>query len=336
MSTRVLVIRAGQLGDTVFASSIIEPLRRLYGQDVQVDWIAKAGMHTLFAADPRIHRVFPIQSRKAPVWLNRTKLAVIARSLRQPYELVVNLELGTMFNGLMRAVRARHKVGMPYRHFTEPAETHAVENLHLIYASFMDADSLSLAVPSLQGLIPAEIRQRFGLPVDYLVLAPSNSHHDKSGGINHRAWPIAHWRTLLAQLAQQPTHVVLIGRADESAYLEELMPLPDNVISLVGRTDLATLIRLIQGARAVITTDTGPSHIAAAVGTPVYAIIGPTNYRRTGPYATPNNTIHILSAELPCSPCYHTPQLKACTFNRCMHGVTPEYVLEALKAEAIH
>ncbi len=195
MSTRVLVIRAGQLGDTVIASSIIEPLRRLYGGDVAIDWLAKAGMHTLFAADPRIHRGFAIKSRKLPLWLNRTKLAVIATSLRQPYDLVVNLELGTLFNGLMRLVRAQHKVGMPYRHFTEPAETHAVENLHLIYASFMDADTLALADPSLQSPAPEAIRQRFGL---------------------------------IAQLAQHPARIVLIGGPNEAKYFDELMPLPDN------------------------------------------------------------------------------------------------------------
>ncbi len=334
MSARVLVIRAGQLGDTVFASSIIEPLRHIYGEDVEIDWVAKTGMHTLFAADPRIHRTFALKSRKAPVWLSRPKLGVIAASLRQPYDLAVNLELGTMFNGLMRLVRAKHKVGMPYRHFTEPAETHAVENLHLIYASFMAPDSLALANPSLQGPAPAAIRARFNLPEDYLVLVPSNSHHDKSTGINHRAWPVEHWRTLIARLAAGSARVVLIGGAGEADYFSQFDPLPANVTSLVGRTDLSALIGLIQGARAMVTTDTGPSHIAAAVGTPVYAIIGPTNYRRTGPYATADNAVHILSAGLPCSPCYHTPRLRACSFNQCMHDVTPERVLAELATKA--
>ncbi len=332
MSTpkRVLVIRAGQLGDTVFASSIIEPLRRMYGEDVVIHWVAKAGMHTLFDADPRVQRVFALKSRRAPLLLSPPKLAVVRESWRAPYDLVVNLELGPIFNAVVRLVRARTKIGMPYRHFAEPAETHAVENLRLIYMSFMDDQALRLTNPSLIGTDPGAIRERFGLEGDYVVLVPSNSHFNKSTGRNYRAWPIEHWRALLAGLADRSLHVVLVGGAAEAEYFDQLAPLPANAISLVGRTGLADLTGLIAGARAVVATDTGPSHIAAAVGTPVYAIIGPTNYKRTGPYATADNDVHILSAGLPCSPCYHTPRFDACPKNQCMYDVTPQRVLTEL------
>jgi ADP-heptose:LPS heptosyltransferase len=58
-------------------------------------------------------------------------------------------------------------------------------------------------------------------------------------------------------------------------------------------------------SNGVITIDTGPVHIAAAIDTPILAIIGPTDFRRAGPYKTNRNKISILSANLPCSPCYH-------------------------------
>lgn len=328
--TRVLVLRAGALGDTVCASSIIEPLRHHYGENVIIDWVAKAGIGQLFARDQRINHIFEIKSRKTPFLFNPAKLAVIKHSFSQPYDLVINLELGTFFNNLVRLVQARQKIGMPYKHFTEPAETHAVENLHLIYQSFLESSDLARAEPSLQGTPIEEIKKKFSLPDNYIVLVPANSHSGKKSTINHRAWPIEYWIKLNQLLVDNNKTGVIIGGKGEHAQLESLLPAPDGITSLIGQTNFPDLIGVIQGADAMVTTDTGPSHLAAAVNTPVYAIIGPTNFRRTGPYATNSNQVNILSAQLDCSPCYHTPRLSACQDNQCMKQVLPEQVLEQL------
>lgn len=327
---KILVIRAGALGDTAYASSIIEPLRQQYGQDVIIDWVAKAGIGKLFQADSRIRQVFELNSRRAPLFINKGKLQVVVHALTEPYDLIVNLELGAIFDTTLRLTRARRKIGSPYQHFPEPKGNHAVENLQVIYRSFLDDAAMHFATPRLQGTAPQTIRERFGLAQEYLVLVPSNSHFKSAPERNYRAWPMDYWRELIARLAQGTQQAVIIGGANEQEYFARLEPLPDKIVSLVGKTGFPDLIGLIAGARAVITTDTGPSHIAGAVNTPVYAIIGPTDFRRTGPYPTPDNEIHILSANLPCSPCYNTPRLQACEKNRCMYDVTPDMVLNAL------
>lgn len=327
---RILVIRAGALGDTAYASSIIEPLRHLYGKDVCIDWVAKAGIGKLFAADPRINKIFELKSRRRPLPFNPRKFDIIRHSFKQPYDLIVNLELGSLFDNVMRLARATHKIGSPFEHFKEPPETHAVENLHIIYRSFMDDAAIQLATPSLKGTEPEKVRNKLGLQQHYIILSPSNSHHKAAPEKNYRAWPIQHWRELMEKLANQTTQVVMIGGNNERDYFSLLEPIPENIISLVGKTNFPDLIGLITGARALITTDTGPAHIASAVNTPVYAMIGPTNYKRTGPYPTADNDIHILSTKLPCSPCYHTPRFTECEQNRCMIEITPERVLQEL------
>jgi ADP-heptose:LPS heptosyltransferase len=327
---KVLVIRAGALGDTAYASSIIEPLRHQYGTDVIIDWVAKAGIGKLFEADPRIRHVFELKSRRAPLLINKGKRQVVTHALGEPYDLIVNLELGPIFDTTLRLTRARRKIGSPYQHFSEPEGNHAVENLHVIYRSFLNDAAMQHAFPRLQGTAVQTVREKFSLSQDYLVLVPSNSHFKAAPERNYRAWPIEYWRELIAELAQGTRQVVIIGGANEQDFFSRLDPLPDSVLSLVGKTGFPDLIGLLAGAHAVITTDTGPSHIAGAVNTPVYAIIGPTNFRRTGPYPTPDNEIHILSANLPCSPCYNTPRLQACEKNQCMYDITPDQVLSAL------
>jgi ADP-heptose:LPS heptosyltransferase len=328
MPTRILVIRAGQLGDTAYASSIIEPLRHHYGESTVIDWVAKAGIGTIFHEDPRINNIFQIKSRRVPLPFNRGKLSVVLHSFNSPYDIVVNLELGNIFNDMVRHIRARKKIGMPYKYFEEPAETHAVDNLKLIFESFLNCKDLEYATPSLIGTDTNTIKQEFDLPTDYYILVPANSHIIKGASINHRAWPSTHWKSLMAMMSETGLNTVVIGGKNELPFFEQFKPYPPNVISLVGKTDFPQLIGLIQGAKGVITTDTGPSHIAAAVNTPVIALIGPTNFKRTGPYQTKYNQIQILSVNLDCSPCYHTERLLKCTDNKCMSGITPKSVIE--------
>lgn len=332
---RILVIRAGALGDTAYASSIIEPLRHAYGTDVIIDWVAKAGIGKLFAEDSRIRRVFELKSRRSPLLFNQGKRQIITQSFREPYDLAINLELGSIFDNTLRLTQAKQKIGSPYQHFKEPAETHAVENLHIIYRHFLNDDVMPYAYPKLQGTDPARVKEKFQLNENYLVLVPSNSHFKAAPESNYRAWPVAHWKELIATLSKRELQVVIIGGRNEADYFKLLYPLPANICNLVGQTSFPELIGLISGARAVISTDTGPAHIAGAVNTPVYAIIGPTNFKRTGPYSTPDNEIHILSANLPCSPCYHTQRFKDCPKNQCMYDVTPDYVIDALRRNRV-
>lgn len=330
--SRILVIRAGQLGDTVCASSIIDALRVQFGESVCIDWVAKAGIGKIFQRDPRINRVFELTSRKAPILFNPGKRAVILESWRRPYDLVINLELASFFNSTMRLIRAARKIGMPYRLFHEPAETHAVENLHLIYRSFLDEKAMLSAQPKLIGSDDNELRERFKLAPSFVVLIPSNSHHQLAPEKNYRNWPIEHWKTFIQLLAEQKRQVVIVGGKSELAFFEYLKPYPDTVVDLVGKTSFPDLIGVLHMADAVVSSDTGPAHVAAAVNTPVFVLIGPTNPKRTAPYATKDNAVHVISAGLSCSPCYHSERFKQCPKNRCMHDITPQQVISAIQS----
>ena len=121
-------------------------------------------------------------------------------------------------------------------------------------------------------------------------------------------------------------------RADknESVFFDYLKPFPPQVVDLVGKTDFSDLIGVLAAADAVISTDTGPAHIAGAVNTPVFMLIGPTNPKRTAPYKTGHNIVQILSANLSCSPCYHSARFEQCRRNQCMYDILPDRVVKAV------
>jgi len=171
------------------------------------------------------------------------------------------------------------------------------------------------------------VQQKFNLPTHYIVINASTSHHRK---FTHRAWPVEHWKQLLKLLA--PTyHLVIIGGKGEEKFFDSLLPYPQSVINLVGKSNLPELITIIRNAEAIITADTGPSHIASAVNTRTFALFGPSNPKGTGPYPTPFNAIHIISKNLECSPCNATERIKACKDNQCMKQILPSDVYEAIK-----
>ena len=322
----VLIIRSGALGDLVYATSVLDALIMQYGEEIKIDWVTTPSSGTLFKKDPRVQQLFPLTHRKLPNFLSSEKRAIINYSKKHPYDLAINLETGKPFAKLLQDVHAEHKLGVPYTMPTR-GKSHMVEVIKRIYADAVSSEILEEAAPRLIGSINSELSQ-YKLPQKYLVLNPSNSHNARHK-LNYRAWPKEYWVKLINELSDQ--NLVIIAGKGEEDYFKSMRPFPPHVVDLIGKSSLIDLVGIIQNATAIVTTDTGPAHIASAVNTDTHVLIGPTNVSLTGPYQTPNNKISILSANLPCSPCYNTDIMKACNDNRCMREIPVKYVLDSLK-----
>jgi heptosyltransferase-2 len=102
-------------------------------------------------------------------------------------------------------------------------------------------------------------------------------------------------------------------------------------ISLAGQTSLRELCAVLKQCRVLLTNDTGPMHIAAALGTPVVVPFGSTSPELTGPISAPGVTHQLLKSDAPCSPCF----LRECPIDfRCMNGIAVERVVEAVASVA--
>lgn len=329
--TRVLVIRCGALGDLVFSTSIIEALREKFGEHVVIDWVATPLGKKLFERDKRLHHVFSLKHRKVPLFLSSAKRKIIKASKKNPYDLLINLNSGKAFKKLSSAVHATERYG---KGFSEQDKSfkgdYALNVIKRIYAPAIDDKKiLKEAMPKIFGVDKKTLFERFSLPDDYIVINASNSHHKKNR-INYRAWPKSHWKALIKKLSK--THkLVIIGNRGEEDYFKEIGPFPLNVIDLVGKTSVSELVSVINHAGSIVTTDTGPAHIASAVQTPIYVLIGPTDAKQSGPYRSKENPVTVISKNLACAPCYKTDAMKACKENICMSQITPDGVLKAMK-----
>jgi ADP-heptose:LPS heptosyltransferase len=97
-------------------------------------------------------------------------------------------------------------------------------------------------------------------------------------------------------------------------------------INVAGRTTLRQLVALLDGASLVVANDSGPMHIAAALGKPLVTPFGPTNPVRTGPYRRDDA---VLRLDLPCSPCYS----RTCAHQSCLQWLEVESVLALAEAQ---
>jgi len=87
------------------------------------------------------------------------------------------------------------------------------------------------------------------------------------------------------------------------------------------------MVEVIRGALFMVTNDTGPMHIAAAVGTPLIPLFGPTTGARTGPYGQIEN---VLQSKIPCVPCMK-PECHNANRLECLKGLTPAIVIRELE-----
>jgi ADP-heptose:LPS heptosyltransferase len=99
---------------------------------------------------------------------------------------------------------------------------------------------------------------------------------------------------------------------------------PGRSRDLTGRTSLPEMVEWLRRCDLVVSNDTGPMHVAAALGKKIVAIFGPTEPARTGPYGQLPN---VLQLKLPCVPCM-TSTCKLATPLECLRGIGPAAVVE--------
>jgi len=147
----------------------------------------------------------------------------------------------------------------------------------------------------------------------------------------NKRWPAEHFAALVRVLEKKfpSARFVVVGGGDDLPFGDKISAAaPDKVMNLCGRTSLPEMVELLRLGDLLVTNDTGPMHVAAALGKPVVALFGPTEARRTGPYGQLENVLRI---PLPCAPCMSA----TCGFSKpqeCLRALPPEMVFQKTAA----
>lgn len=337
----ILIVKLSAVGDVVHTLPSLSALREAYPA-AHITWVVEEGAADLLRDHPDCDRVL-VSFRKR--WVNtlvrggnrrrtigeiRSFLSVL-RDRR--YDLAID------FHGLFKSAvimgwsRADRKLG--YRSMQELSrlfynetipedmEKHAV----LRYLDFLGH----------LGVEPREPRfsMALGEPEQGRVAGLLGQHGIGDGDPFIALSPVAFWETKLwdndrfARLGDRITSelnlpVVFTGASGGDLIERIRGAMNADSITLEGQTSLRELACLYRRAALVVTTDSGPMHIAAAVGTPTVALFGPTDPARTGPFG-PGHA--VIRSDISCSPCF----LKRCAGRDCMTDIAVDEVFEAVQ-----
>jgi lipopolysaccharide heptosyltransferase II len=147
-----------------------------------------------------------------------------------------------------------------------------------------------------------------------------------------KRWPIERFIAAAKEIQQRTKCVwVILGGAGDMPITNQIESGIQNskfkIHNLAGRTSLRELMSLLKLCRVLLTNDSGPMHVAAALGTPVVVPFGSTSPELTGPGLPGDPRHRLLKSDAPCSPCF----LRACPIDfRCMTGISVDRVVEAV------
>ena len=175
-------------------------------------------------------------------------------------------------------------------------------------------------MPALEDLRPnlqiaeAHLPEEIQLPAHYFVFHPYASQKNKE-------W--MYWEELFKKLQARDINVVVIGRSETSLDIA-------GTTDLTNKTNLSQTQSIVAKAACLITTDSGPLHIAVGLNRPTIAIFGPTT-RELGFYPSFANVVVVENTELSCRPCHvHGGQTCPKTHFKCMTDISEDHVLMAV------
>jgi lipopolysaccharide heptosyltransferase II len=337
---RILLLRIERIGDLVMTLPAIRDVRALAPGAV-IDLVVGSWNADLARAIPHVNSIVTADAR----WLARehegegvAALVARARSWRpRQYDLAINFEPDIRSNVMTAASGAARTVGwasggggpvLDVALDYDPGAHTSTNARRLVAAAFgrtpPDSARPLLSIPDrAASAAAARLRAVAGRPLVGVHV---------SGGRPIKQWPVERFAEVAAHLADvRSAAIVATGSAMDrplvDAFVRAVAPRP--IIDASGGEDLVEAAAVMARLDVLVTGDTGPMHLASAVGTPVVAVFGPSDPAR---YAPQNPSDRIVRIDLPCSPCNrirlppsrcigHTPD--------CLSGITVQQVVDA-------
>ncbi len=295
-----LIVRLGALGDIIHAVPAAAALRAAF-PDARIDWVVDAKHRAIVDLVTVVDRTIALEHATLAGW------ADVARRLRQSsYDAAIDLQGLLKSAVLARASGAARVLGFSIWHLREktarpfysdtddgrvrlqpdPQEPHViVKNLRLLRTLGVDDERIAFPLADVGSDALREVRASLGGDRPFALINPGAAWPNKR-------WPPERLGEVAAFLSdvRRLRSVVLWGPGEESL-AREVAAAAAGPALVAPPTSLSDLLALSRAASLMVSGDTGPLHVAAAVGTPVVSIFGPTDPNRNGPWAPADVTV---------------------------------------------
>jgi len=329
---KVLILKPSSLGDVIQALPVLR-LIKLHRPDAEIWWWIDSGLAPLLAHDPDLTGIILFERRRwgRPRYWHEL-LGGIHGLRAHHFDWVIDLQSLARSGAFAWLACGKLTIGLDdaregARGFYDIAvrrpspTTHAVD-WYLQVLPFLRIpihhhfDWMPRHAPTEAGVLARAPRDG----TKWVALQPGARWENKR-------WPLESYVAVARSLIQQRPDVrvaVVGGKDDQTLGAAICGGLGDRGLDLTGRTSLPEMMEWVRRCDVMVTNDTGPMHVAAAMGRPIVSLFGPTDPRRTGPYGQIDT---VLQHALPCRPClkahceYHEPMA-------CLKALGPQLVVK--------
>lgn len=330
----ILIVKLSAIGDVIHALPVAQALKQRFPAN-KLTWVVEKPAYDLLTMNPHIDEILLFEKAKYKTWSGLVKYGPdLAKMLKaQHFDLVLDLQ------GLFKSAALAWLSGAPKRigycnmrelsWLVSKPVCGVHKNSHVIERYLDVARELGCEVgepqfclrPSEQDVKEAnEILAEAGvIPyVSCIVMAPGTNWQSK-------CWPTGYYADLAEELTKKYKYpIVLIGGPKDQERAKAIKAKTKaHMVNLIGKTNLKQLAGVLQRSKLFIGGDTGPMHLATAMGTRVVALFGPSDADRNGPFGDKHV---VIRKNLTCSPCFK----RDCPDLRCMEQITVSDVLDII------
>ncbi len=337
---RLLVVKTSSLGDVIHALPIVQAIKEA-APHLTLGWVVRRRCADILRGNPYIDNLYVLPDKPS-----LRELYQLRRELHSAqYDMALDMQ-GLGLSGLVTRLsgapvrvgwdRNREGNALFLTHPLVPGKGRQAHEVDLLYGF---ADALGVHIPhpeftaqpylAADGAASAENRLA-GLPHPRIALNVGASRA-------YKRWPVKNWQEVALSLVQSGRSIVFVGDKNDAASVAQITPALNSgyvdlsyvdlsYVDLSGKTTLRELASVLAACDLLASGDSGPMHLAVAVGTPVVALFGATHPARHGPYGTRNIVLHdpmpgtIVPGKRP------TEAEGAA----CMARITPQMVVEAV------
>lgn len=304
----ILIVSTTGLGDTIWALPAIENVRQKL-PDTKISFLTTSMGKTLFSQEKNIDQIF-IYENFVTTW---------KKLKRHSFDTIF------IFHASQRAI-------FPLVAFLKPKILVSTKgknkNLDFLFSHLAPNRKCHEVVRRLDLLRELQIPIQWHPPKLSLLSNVVTQHSvllHPGAKDRYKCWPLEYWSQLAHDLIEKfSLNVVISGTKEEQKDLEKIYQSEPRVQLFIGQS-ISKLIKLIQEQKLIITNDTGPLHLAAALDKPVIGIYAATNPFFCGPFLA--KQAYLLARQRPCTPCLK----RSCPDPFCMRQIGKNEVLEIVK-----
>ena len=342
---KILIVKMSAIGDVIHTLPALNAIRRQF-PDAWITWLVEEAAADIVSGHGALDRVIVSKRKEWIKELFSLKCSHALKSIRNfikefrntQYDMIIDFQTLLKSGIMVMLAKGDQKIGFDkgmehaesshifYHRRVSPVsmEIHALERGLLLLRS------LNIPCKKIEYKIPVTNRDK--QDIDNLLMRKDLDPEKPVICINPQAtWGTKLWDNkkfaILGDTLKREYHAQIVftgGKSDQGAVKKIISMMKLQGINFAGLTTLKNLAALYEKASLLITTDTGPMHLAAAMGTKIVAVFGPTAPWRTGPHGR-NNV--VVRSKIDCSPCFK----RECSTKKCMKNISVDDVMKGVK-----